>query len=118
MADAAAPLACMTVSGMSFGSAKVPQTKTPGRLVSSGARGAREAVAVVVLLHAQPPGRPRRPGVAGRMPDERTTRSNSSSLNSPRSFRYLMRRFCSSPTSSTVAGRARTNRTPSSWARS
>jgi hypothetical protein len=36
MAFAAAALACMTVSGMSFGSWNAPAGKTPGRDVSRG----------------------------------------------------------------------------------
>jgi hypothetical protein len=36
MALAAAPLAWMTLSGMSLGSVKAPQAKTPGRFVSVG----------------------------------------------------------------------------------
>ncbi len=37
-AAAAAPLACITVSGMSLGPENAPQTKMPGREVESGDR--------------------------------------------------------------------------------
>ena len=78
MAIDAAPLACVTVSGMSLGSWNAPPTKTPGRDVDSGCEPVRRAEAVFIELDAEL----RQHSTAdceGSRPTASTTRSNSSS---------------------------------------
>ena len=83
-AQAAAPLASMTVSGMSLGPAKAPQTKTPPRLVSTGFSS---------RVFAKPCSSSSMPralasfaaSFGGVSPTERTTMSNSSSTSLPSS---------------------------------
>ena len=79
-ARAAAQLASITVSGMSFGSANAPATNTPGREVPAGWKSGDFGEAVLVQA-SHPAARPepwRRPPTAA-APTDSTTRSNSSS---------------------------------------
>jgi hypothetical protein len=74
-AAAAEAEASMTEWGISLGSWKAPQTKTPSRLVFTGVR--QSVWRVVVWFRSTPSRRARRYGVGlGASPTERTTMSN------------------------------------------
>ena len=82
MAIEAAALACVTVSGMSFGSWKAPATNTPGREVDSG--DSRSVAQKPYSLSSMPSVCGAfLADVPGSMPTESTTRSKSRSSHLP-----------------------------------
>ena len=90
-AFAAAPLACATLSGMSFGEERAPQTYIPGLELSSGENNLVEQnpylFKLIPSFWANSP-----MWLGGSIPTASTTRLNSSSFGSPSST-YLNRRF-------------------------
>ena len=91
-AQAAAPLASMTVSGMSFGPPNAPHTNTPSREVWTGfSRHVWQkpfSSSSMPRLFAN-----RTVSYGGARPTARTTISNSSSTMPPSSRTYLINRF-------------------------
>ncbi len=102
-AQAAAPLASMTVSGMSFGPPKAPHTKTPPFVDFTGfSRSvAQKPCSSSSIPRAVANSRASAGGVR---PTDSTTISNSSSTNVPSSRTYLTSRFFDCCSSLTVEG--------------